>query len=73
MSITISLSDNEQQLVESYAELHSLTVEQAIKAALLEMIEDKYDIIAADEAHEEFIKNPITYSHDEAWAEIMGE
>ena len=44
-----------------------------LKITLLEIIEDKVDLLAAEEAHKEFVKNPVTYSHDDAWAEIMGE
>ena len=73
MSVTIDLSDNEQAILENYAKQHSLTVEQAIKTTLLEIIEYKVDLLAAEEAHKEFVKNPVTYSHDDAWAEIMGE
>lgn len=73
MSVTIDLSDNEQAILENYAKQHSLTVEQAIKITLLEIIEDKVDLLAAEEAHKEFVKKPVTYSHDDAWAEIMGE
>ena len=73
MSITVNLDKNEQRLIESYAKLHSLTVEQALKTTLLETIEDEYDLMIAEEAHKEFLKDPVTYSHEEAWAEIMGD
>lgn len=71
MSITINLTDNEQMLVNNYAKLNSMTVEQVLKSAIFEMIEDKADLLAAEEAYKEFMEDPVTYSHDEAWAEIM--
>ena len=73
MSILINLNEDEQRLIESYAKLHSVTVEQALKTALLETIEDEYDLIIAEQAHKEYVKNPVTYSHDEVWQEIMRE
>ena len=71
MSILINLNEDEQRLMESYAKLHSITVEQALKTTLLEAIEDEYDLIIAEQAHKEYIKNPVTYSHEKAWQEIM--
>ena len=43
-------------LAESYAKLHSLSLGEAFKKALFERIEDEYDITAANEAYEEYVK-----------------
>ena len=67
MSITIHLTDDELQLIESYAKIHGITVEQALKSSTLEAIEDEYDTIIAQDAYNEFLKNPVTYSGDEVW------
>ena len=67
MSITINLTDDELHLIESYAKIHGITIEQVLKSSTLETIEDEFDTIIAQEAYNEFLKNPVTYSSDEVW------
>ena len=67
MSITINLTDDELKLIESYAKIHGISIEQALKSSTLEAIEDEYDTIIAEEAYNEFLKNPVTYSHKDVW------
>lgn len=69
MSITINLSDDELHLIESYAKIHGISIEQALKASTLEAIEDEYDTIIAEEAYNEFLKNPVTFSGDKVWGD----
>lgn len=69
MSITINLTDDELHLIESYAKVHGITIEQALKSSTLETIEDEYDAIIAQEAYKEFLKNPVTYTGDEVWGD----
>lgn len=69
MSITINLTDDELHLIESYAKIHGISVEQALKSSTLETIEDEFDTIIAEEAYNEFLKNPVTYSSDEVWGD----
>lgn len=57
MSFSIRLTPEEKILAESYAKLHSLSLGEAFKKALFERIEDEYDITAADEAYEEYVKS----------------
>lgn len=71
MSFSIRLTPEEKLLAESYAKLHSLSLGEAFKKALFERIEDEYDITAADEAYEEYVKSgkksrPIS----ELWKEL---
>ena len=66
MSFSIRLTPEEKILAESYAKLHSLSLGEAFKKALFE-----YDITAADEAYEEYVKSgkksrPIS----ELWKEL---
>ena len=69
MSITINLTDDELHLIESYAKVHGISVEQVLKSSTLETIEDEYDAIIAQEAYNEFLKNPVTYTSDEVWGD----
>lgn len=71
MSFSIRLTPEEKILAESYAKLHSLSLGEAFKKALFERIEDEYDITAAKEAYEEYVKSgkksrPIS----ELWKEL---
>ena len=71
MSFSIRLTDTERALAESYAKLHALSLAEAFKRALFEKIEDEYDIALADEAYEEYLANPTTYSREEFWNDVM--
>lgn len=55
MAFSIRLTDEERQLAESYAKLHSFSLAEAFKRALFEKIEDEYDIVIGQEAYEEYI------------------
>ena len=73
MSFSMRLTEEEKKLATSYAKLHSLSLGEAFKRALFERIEDEYDLVIAEEAYNEYLKRPITYSHEEAWKDILGE
>jgi hypothetical protein len=70
MAFSIRLSDEEKQLAESYAKLHSMSLGEAFKRALFEKIEDEYDLQVYNEAKTEFEKNPVTYSLEEVEEEL---
>lgn len=57
MSFSIRLSNEEKELAESYARLHSMSLGEAFKKALFEQIEDEYDIAVASDAYAEYEKN----------------
>jgi len=71
MAFSIRLTEEERALAESYARIHSFSLAEAFKRALFEKIEDEYDISVAEVAYQEYLGNPITYSHEEAWGEIL--
>ena len=57
MAFSIRLTEEEKELADSYAKLHSLSLGEAFKKALFEKIEDEYDIVIADEAYREYISD----------------
>lgn len=57
MSFSIRLTNEEKNLAESYAKLHSLSIGEAFKKALFEKIEDEYDLAIADEAYVEYVRD----------------
>ena len=71
MSLSITLTDEEKRLADSYAKLHDISLDEAFKQALFEKIEDEYDLAVYEEAYREYIKSgKKTYSIDELWQEI---
>lgn len=65
MSISLRLSNEDSMLIKKYAEMNGLTVSDFIRRAVLEKIEDEYDLKCYYEAIEEYKKNPVTYTHEE--------
>lgn len=57
MAFSIRLNEDERQLVDSYAKLHSITVGEAFKRALFDKIEEEYDIVIANEAYDDYVKS----------------
>lgn len=70
MAFSIRLTEQERELAESYARLHSISVGEAFKQALFERIEDEYDLKVFEEAYEEYEKDPVTYSFEEMKKEL---
>lgn len=71
MSFSIRLSVEEKALAESYAKLHAMSLGEAFKKALFEKIENEYDVIVAEEAYNDYVKDgeksrPIS----ELWEEL---
>lgn len=65
MSISVRLTNEEVQLIKRYAALKRLSVSDVVRTAVLEKIEDEFDLKTALQALEEHRKNPVTYTHDE--------
>ena len=57
MAFSIRLTEEERNLADSYAKLHSMSMGEAFKRALFERIEDEYDIAVANEAYDEYLKS----------------
>lgn len=71
MAYSIRLTEEERGLADAYAKLHGISVAEAFKKALFEKIEDEYDLMLAERAYDNYLKDKKSYSHDEAWEEIM--
>lgn len=57
MKISIKLTNEEQQLANSYAKLHGLSLNDAFKKALFEKIEDEYDLAVAQDAFQDYVES----------------
>ena len=65
MSITMRVSDEEKKLIQQFADFYGVSVSDFIRTAVIERIEDEYDIKAYNKAMEEYNKNPKTFSLQE--------
>ncbi len=57
MAFSIRLTEEERNLADSYAKLHSMSMGEAFKRALFERIENEYDVAVANEAYDEYLKS----------------
>ena len=65
MTISVRLNKEDTELFKKYAELNNMSLSDMIRNAVLEKIEDEYDLKCYEEAIKEYKKNPVTYSHEE--------
>ena len=65
MAISLRLSDEDTKLIRSYAKLKKKTVSEVLRSAIMEEIENEYDLKAYEQAMAEYKKNPVTYTHAE--------
>ena len=65
MTISVRLNDKDTDLIKAYAKLNNISISDLVRDAILEKIEDEYDLKCYYDAMEEFKKNPKTYTNDE--------
>jgi len=71
MSVTsVRLTDEESNLVKSYCAIHGISLSDALKRALIEKIEDEFDLREYEAAKKRYDDNPVSYSLDEVRKEL---
>lgn len=70
MTISVRLSEEETELIKAYATLNNVSVSELIRNAVLEKIEDEYDLESYKKAIKEYKNNPKTYTLDEVKEEL---
>lgn len=65
MTVTLRLSDQEMDLVRRYADMKGTTVSDVMRRAIMEMIEDEYDLTAYEASFAAYQTDPLTYTQDE--------
>ena len=70
-ALSIRLNDEEKKIINAYAKFNNKTITQVVKEAILEKIENEFDLNELNKAIEEYEKNPISYLSDEVW-KILG-
>ncbi len=70
MTISVRLSDKDTQLIKTYAEMNSISLSDLIRNAVLEKIENEYDLGCYNKAIAEYKENSKTYTLDEIKKEL---
>lgn len=65
MTISVRLNDKDTKLIKAYADMNNISISDLIRNAVIEKIEDEYDLKCYYKAMEEYKKNPKTYTHEE--------
>ncbi len=70
MTISVRLNEKDAELVKAYAEMNHISLSDLIRNALLEKIENEYDLECYKKAMKEYKENPKTYTLDEVKKEL---
>lgn len=70
MAFSLRINEEESTLIKSYAALHGISVSELFRQAVMDKIENEYDLNAFDKAMEEYRKDDTTYSLDEVKKEL---
>ena len=70
MSVSIRLNDEEAKLIKIYCTLHNISVSDLFRQAVIEKIEDEYDLKCYEEAMRKYEKDPATFSLEEVEKEL---
>lgn len=70
MTVSLRLSQEDTELFKSYAAMNNVTLSELFRNAVMEKIEDEFDLKAYEAAMAEYKANPKTYSLNEVKKEL---
>jgi len=70
LTISVRLNDDDTRLMKLYAEMNNMSLSDLIRTAVIEKIEDEYDLECYEKAIKEYEENPKTYTLDEVKKEL---
>jgi len=71
MTISVHVTDDQKKVIRKYASSRGLSVSEAMRVAIFEIMEDEYDIALAKKALEEWEKDgKKVYTHEEVGKEL---
>ena len=70
MTISVRLNDDDTKLMKLYAEMNNMSLSDLIRTAVIEKIEDEYDLECYEKAIKEYEENPKTYTLVEVKKEL---
>ena len=68
--LSIRLNPEIEKQLKLVAEFEGVTVSEYVRRLIVEKMEDMYDLKIAEEAYEEYEKDPVTYSLEEVKKEL---
>ena len=68
--VTLTFNDKAVELMKGFAAKKGLSLSEYCKQAVLDRLEDDEDIRDADAAYAEYLKNPVTISHEQLKQEL---
>ena len=63
---TVRINDEDASLIRAYAEMNGKSISEVMRNAIIEQIEDEYDLKAYEQAMEEYRKDPVSYTLEES-------
>ena len=70
MTISVRLNEEDTKLIKTYADMNNISLSDLIRNAVIEKIEDEYDLECYKKAIEEYRNNPKTYTIEEVKKEL---
>ena len=70
MTISVRLNEQDTKLIKAYADINNISLSDLVRKAILEKIEDEYDLETYKKAIKEHEKNPKTYTLEEVKEEL---
>ncbi len=70
MTISVRLNDKEIELIKAYADMNNISLSDLVRNAVMEKIEDEYDLECYKKAIDEYKENSKTYTMDEMKKEL---
>lgn len=70
MTISVRLNEEDTELIKAYAKIKNITLSELVRNAIMEKIEDEYDLESYKKAMKKYKENPITYTLDEVKKEL---
>jgi uncharacterized protein (DUF1778 family) len=65
MALSLRINEKDAALIRSYAALKGRTVSEVVREAILERIEDEFDLKLYEKSLAEYKANPVSYSQEE--------
>ncbi|MBR0427236.1 MAG: CopG family transcriptional regulator [Clostridia bacterium] len=70
MTVSVRLNEDDEKLIKAYADINNISLSDLIRNAVIEKIENEYDLKCYYEALEEYKKNPKTYTMKDVKKEL---
>ncbi|MBR1647679.1 MAG: toxin-antitoxin system protein [Selenomonadaceae bacterium] len=69
-TVTVNFSDEGFALIKKFADEKGITPSELLRQVMFDWLEDEEDLRDAEEAYQEYLKNPVTISHEDFWREL---